>query len=78
MFRKITSDITIMIMMNVKLQGVVEIDEAVITGKRKYHRGRLMTRLYWLFGMYSRNSKTGYAFLVKDRKSETLMPIISQ
>lgn len=65
-------------MMSIKLDGVIEIDEAVITGKRKYHRGRLVNRLYWVFGLYSRREKYGYAFIVPDRTTNSLLPFILQ
>ena len=62
--------------MNIKLTGTVEIDEAVITGKRKYQRSRLPSRLYWIFGLYSRDQKMEYIFLVENRRSETLLTIL--
>jgi hypothetical protein len=65
----------VVIMMNTRLSGVVEIDEAVITGRRKYNRGRA-TRNYWVFGLYSRDQKKAYAFLVPNRQSDTLLSII--
>jgi len=49
--------------MTVKLSGTIEIDEAVITGSRKYQRGRSPGRLYWVFGLYSREEKKRICFL---------------
>ena len=63
-------------MMSLKLHGTIEIDEAVITGKRKYHRGRIINRLYWVFGFYSRMERIAYTFLVEDRTTDSLLPII--
>jgi hypothetical protein len=77
LFRLIVSEIMVLVMTNLKLGGVVEIDEAVITGKRKYNRGR-MTRNYWVFGLYSRDLGKGYAFLVPNRQTEILFPIIER
>lgn len=65
-------------MMSIKLSGIIEIDEAVITGKRKYNRGRPINRLYWVFGLYSREEKYGYVFLVPDRTTNSLLPIIRE
>jgi len=65
-------------MLNVRLKGTIEIDEAVITGRRKYHCGRAMTRLHWIFGLYSREDKCGYAFIVPDRTITTLFPILQR
>ena len=53
-------------------------DEAVITDKRKYHRGRLTRKIYWIFGLTSIETKKGYTFLVLNRRSETLFPIIQR
>ena len=52
----------IVAMMNLRLSGTIEIDEAVITGRRKYNRGRYR-RIYWIFGLYSREQQKCYAFL---------------
>ena len=59
-----------------QLEGTIEIDEAVITGKRKYNRGRAMSRIYWVFGLYSREQQRDYAFLVPNRRTESILPII--
>ena len=64
--------------MNIKINRIIELDEAVITGKRKYHRGRLTRKIYWVFGLINRETKKEYAFLVPNRRSETLFPIIQK
>lgn len=64
---------------NVKIGGIdkiVEIDEAKV-GRRKYHKGRLITG-QWVFGGIERESKKIFIIPVEDRKSETLIPIIRQ
>lgn len=66
-----------MIMLNFRLRGTIEIDEAVITGRRKYNVGRL-TRIYWVFGLYSREERKAYAFIVPDRTTESIFPIIEK
>ena len=78
LFRRVVSEIMLTMIMNIKLNGIIELDEAVITGKRKYHRGRLTRKIYWVFGLISRETKKGYAFLVPNRRSETLFPIIQK
>lgn len=77
-FRKIVSDYMSIILTSWKLSGTIEIDEAVITGKRKYHKGRYINRLYWVFGLYAREQNRGYAFLVPNRKTDVLFPIIQR
>ena len=37
-----------------------------------------MTRIYWVFGLYSREQGRSYAFIVPDRKSESILPIIER
>jgi hypothetical protein len=59
----------------------VEIDEAVLR-KRKYNKGRRKKQI-WIFGMAERgvdSSAQGNSlfFLVKNRKAETLIPIIQK
>ena len=61
---------------NFKLQGTIEIDEAVITGRRKGLHGRFPKRQYWVFGLYSREQKYPYVFVVPNRRRGTLFPII--
>lgn len=65
-------------MMTFPLRGTVEIDEAVVTGRRKYNRGRLMRRIFWAFGLYSREDRRGYVFVVPDRTTQTIFPIIEK
>ena len=67
-----------MIMLNFRLKGTIEIDEAVITGKRKYNQGRAMTRIYWVFGLYSREDQRGYAFMIPNKKINTIFSIIEK
>ena len=45
LFRAVVSKIMVITMMNTNLSGTIEIDEAVITGRRNYNRGRY-TRIH--------------------------------
>jgi hypothetical protein len=63
--------------LNVKLTGTVEIDEAVITSRRRGFIGRIPSKIIWVFGLYSRNQKLVYIMLVPNRRADTLIPIIS-
>jgi transposase-like protein len=61
--------------LNEELEGkTVELDESAF-GKRKYHRGR-KTKILWVLGGIERGSKKCFLQIVKDRKAETLIPII--
>lgn len=40
-----------------KLQGTIEINEAVTTGCRKYNRDRALNRQQWVFSLYARGTK---------------------
>ncbi|RLU25466.1 hypothetical protein DMN91_001622 [Ooceraea biroi] len=53
---------------------VVEIDEAKF-GRRKYHRGRLITG-QWLFGGVERHTGRFFVVPVKQRSSQILIPIV--
>jgi len=65
-------------MLNFHLNGTIEINEAVVTGKRKYNQGRAMTHIYWNFGLYSRENQRGYAFIIPNRKINTIFSIIEK
>ena len=54
----------------------VQIDESVIS-KRKYHKGRKIKEK-WVFGLYNVERKVGVLEFVKNRKKETLLPIIKK
>ncbi|XP_046145871.1 uncharacterized protein LOC123989214 [Osmia bicornis bicornis] len=53
---------------------IVEIDEAKF-GRRKYHRGRLITG-QWLFGGIQRGTKNTFIVPVVSRSAEVLLPLI--
>ncbi|XP_032685602.1 uncharacterized protein LOC116850894 [Odontomachus brunneus] len=53
---------------------IVKINEVKI-GHRKYHKGHLITG-QWIFGRIERETKKFFIISVKNRKSETLIPII--
>jgi transposase-like protein len=55
---------------------IVEIDEAKF-GRRKYHRGRLITG-QWLFGGIERHSKKMFVVPVVSRQAEILLPLIKK
>jgi len=40
--------------------------------------GRVPNGVLWLFGIYNRECKHGYVFLINNRKSTTLMPLINK
>jgi hypothetical protein len=65
--------------LDVRLGGqgmVVQIDESVVN-KAKYHRGHtLYEPQKWIFGIYEVSTKRGLVFMVPNRKSETLLPLI--
>ena len=55
---------------------IVEIYESKF-GRRKYHRGRLLSG-QWVFGGIDRETKDVFMIPVEDRSSATLIPIIQQ
>lgn len=55
---------------------IVEIDEAKF-GRRKYHRGRLITG-QWLFDGIQRDTKKMFVVPVISRKAEILLPLIQK
>lgn len=55
---------------------IVEIDETLVS-KRKYHKGRFVKEK-WLFGGIDRNTNELFAYLVDDRKAETLINVIEE
>lgn len=54
----------------------IEIDETLMS-KRKYNRGRLLND-QWIFGGICRETNEFFAYLVPDRKGETLLKIIEE
>ena len=56
--------------------AVVQMDEALVGRKRKYHRGAILGMHEWVFGMLDTITKQCVLRIVKDRKSQTLLPII--
>ena len=54
----------------------IEIDETLMS-RRKYHRGRILSEK-WIFGGLCRETGENFAYLVPDRKGETLLEIIQQ
>jgi IS1 family transposase len=60
------------------LGGIIEIDEAMITSKRRGLIGRVPNSQLWVFGLYSRSSDLFFVFLIPNRRSQTLMGIIDQ
>ena len=55
---------------------VVEIDESYFYG-RKYHRGRIVHGL-WVFGAVERESRRCMLQVVRNRRAQTLLPLIQQ
>lgn len=55
---------------------IVEIDEAKF-GRRKYHRGRLITG-QWLFGDVQCNTKKMFVVLILSCKAEVLLSLIQK
>ena len=54
----------------------IEIDEAVITSRRQGLIGRFPGALLWILGFYHRQNRYGYLFLIPNRQSQTIMPLI--
>lgn len=54
---------------------VIEIDESLFGKKQKYNRGR-KTKKEWVFGLAQRETRKTSFHVVKDRKNDTLHPII--
>ena len=61
----------------IKLSGTIEIDEAIITGKRRGNIGRIPRTQNWLLGIYSRRQNLTFMFLVPNRTRETIIPILN-
>ena len=57
---------------------IVEIDESLWRGRRKYNRGRNVSREGWVFGCFDRSTKKVAMFEVKDRTAATLMEKIEK
>lgn len=55
---------------------IVEIDETLVS-KRKYHKGRFVKE-NWLFGGIDRVTNEIFAFLVDDRRADTLLEVIEE
>ena len=66
------------IISNPLTRGEIEIDEAVITSRRKGLIGRFPNAILWIFGLYSRENRFGYIFPVSNRQSDSLIPLIDQ
>ncbi len=58
--------------------AVVQMDEALVGSKRKYNRGAFRGNHNWVFGMLDTNTENCILRIVPNRKSTTLMPIITQ
>ena len=56
--------------------SVVEMDEAYIGHKRKYHRGAFRGHQYCLFGIIDSETKKCIVEIVPNRQRDTLLPII--
>ena len=57
---------------------IVEIDECMLKGKRKYNRGRMVAPGQWVFGAWDRRTGRGMVWLVPNRRRETLLPLIKR
>lgn len=55
---------------------IVEIDETLVS-KKKYHKGREVKE-NWIFGGIDRTTNELFAFLVENRKADTLLDVIKQ
>ena len=55
---------------------MVEIDECMLKGKRKYNLGRMVAPAQWVFDACDLRSGQGMVWLVADRKGETPLPLI--
>lgn len=56
---------------------IVEIDETLIGGVRKFHRGYFRgSGQKWVIGMIDRNTRKAYIEMVPNRTRDTLFPII--
>lgn len=67
----------------VRLGGVgrtVQIDESYFSGKRKYHRGRLVQGVPdpWILGLLDCRTKQVAMFIVENRSGQTLVPLIAR
>lgn len=55
---------------------IVEIDETLVS-RKKYHKGREVKE-NWIFGGIDRTTNELFAFLVENRKADTLLDVIKQ
>lgn len=59
---------------------VVQVDESYFSGKRKYHRGRMIRGVPepWIVGLIDTTTKKVAMFSVHNRTGDTLIPLIEQ
>ena len=62
------------------LQRICQIDETLLSGKRKYNVGNRVSKQTWVFGICdsSTTPAVGFMKVVPDRRAQTLIPIIKE
>jgi hypothetical protein len=79
MLRKLVTNYMSRYLKQLKFQGDIEIDECVLTSsKTGWGTGRFPTLHLWIFGLFERNTKRCIVYLVPNRRTETLFPIIRE
>ena len=63
-------------MLDHPLRGTIEIDEAALTSKRKGLNGRIPYKMLWVFGLFCRESKSSYIFLIPNRRTDIIFMLI--
>jgi len=62
----------------VRLSGTIEIDECVLTSQKQgWGSGRFPTMHLWVFGLIERETKRSIVYLVPNRRSQTIFPILA-
>ena len=61
-------------------QSICQIDETLLSGKRKYNVGNQVSKQTWVFGICDPSTTPGLGFMkvVSDRRAQTLIHIIKE
>jgi len=75
-FRKVVTFFTFRVLTLLNADGEWEVDEALVTSKKRDRRGRDARFNIWAFGLHSRLLNLSIVYLVPNRRKVTLYPLI--